>query len=303
MKRKRFLFVIPFLILAFIFSISNSQMDTVIENKESDLDINNNVIPVPVMLMEPRISENSGLIYFNNLFWTFNDSGGENEFYSFDSVHSDILQKFIVANASNIDWEDITQDDKFIYIGDFGNNFGNRKDLVIYKIPKKFISRVNNGLIIADEIRFSYEDQLDFIPGSKMTEYDCEAFLSYNDNLYLFTKDWIFRRTKVYKLPKTAGDFKAELVGSYNINSLVTAAEMSPDNTKIAILGYKEYTPFLILLSNFTKDDFFGGSQKRYYFYSIQNAQTEGITFTTNSTLYFSCESSAYEAQLFRVNL
>jgi sugar lactone lactonase YvrE len=42
---------------------------------------------------------------------------------------------------TNIDWEDITKDkDGNLYVGDFGNNDNERKDLCIYKIDKKSLT-------------------------------------------------------------------------------------------------------------------------------------------------------------------
>ena len=41
-----------------------------------------------------------------------------------------------IDNAKNDDWEELAEDDEFIYIGDFGNNNGKRKNLCIYIIRK-----------------------------------------------------------------------------------------------------------------------------------------------------------------------
>ena len=51
------------------------------------------------------------------------------------SKKGEIKYKRKISSAKNKDWEDITRDDKYIYIADMGNNFNNRKDLKIYKIP------------------------------------------------------------------------------------------------------------------------------------------------------------------------
>ena len=42
-----------------------------------------------------------------------------------------------MSNIKNTDWEEISQDKDFIYIGDIGNNSGNRDDLKIYRAGKK----------------------------------------------------------------------------------------------------------------------------------------------------------------------
>ncbi len=81
-----------------------------------------------------KVDETSGLIYLNGYVWTFNDSGGEPEIYKIDNESGKIIQTVRITNGENFDWEDITRDESFIYIGDFGNNWGTRKDLKIYKI-------------------------------------------------------------------------------------------------------------------------------------------------------------------------
>ncbi len=259
--------------------------------------------PEPVLKFQNKIKENSGLIFYRNLFWTFNDSGSKNFFYSYDSLKRKIVQKFVLAEANNVDWEDIAHDSSYIYIGDFGNNFGNRRDLVIYKIPKKYLSEANNGMAWAEEIKFTYPEQTDFTCFLKGTEYDCEAFSYYNGFLYLFTKDWINRITRVYQLPVIPGTYNAKLISSFDVDGLITASDISPDGKTLALLGYKDYTPYLILFTEFSGNDFFSGKKIRLNFISIHDAQTEGITFTTNSILYISSEKAKLPAQLYRLNI
>ncbi|WP_240743145.1 hypothetical protein, partial [Ilyomonas limi] len=87
--------------------------------------------------LNTKLNETSGLLWWNNQVWTHNDSGGEPALYAVDSSTGKIIRKVTVSNATNIDWEDLAQDDNYIYIGDFGNNAqGNRNDLKIYKVKK-----------------------------------------------------------------------------------------------------------------------------------------------------------------------
>ncbi|NOZ45265.1 MAG: T9SS C-terminal target domain-containing protein [Chlorobi bacterium] len=273
-------------------SLRNSKLDSVIIAS-----------PDPVAQFNRRIKENSGLIYYHNLFWTFNDSGGKNVIFGYSISEHRIVQKIIVSDAQNRDWEDITQDSSSIYIGDFGNNFGTRSDLVIYKIPKSNISEKNNGMVWADKISFRYEDQYKFESKLRGTAYDCEAFFYLNNRLYVFTKDWVNRITKMYELPVMPGNYVAKLVGVFNIDGLVTAADISPDKKTVALLGYKDYMPFMVVFTNFKEDDFFNGKKIRYNFNEIFNAQTEGLTFTNNHTIYISAEKSKIPAMLYKIEL
>ena len=79
-----------------------------------------------------------------------------------------------------------------MYIGDFGNNANERKNLNIYKVPN-----VNSGSgdkIEAEKISFHYPEQKKFPPKKSKMSFDCEAFFHHNDFLYLITKD----RTRPY---------------------------------------------------------------------------------------------------------
>ena len=82
------------------------------------------------------VSETSGLIFHNGKLITHNDSGGRPELYEIDTTSLEITRTVTIENIENIDWEDIAQDDTHIYIGDFGNNGGDRTDLKIYKCLK-----------------------------------------------------------------------------------------------------------------------------------------------------------------------
>ena len=77
------------------------------------------------------IEETSGLEIVDNLFVTHNDSGGEASLY-YLSKKGEIKYKRKISSAKNKDWEDITRDDKYIYIADMGNNFNNRNEIVYF---------------------------------------------------------------------------------------------------------------------------------------------------------------------------
>ena len=260
------------------------------------------IIPEPFIRALPyELNENSGLIYYNGLIWSFNDSGGDNLIYGID--FSGNIQKIIeIKNAENIDWEEIAQDEKHIYIGDFGNNYGNRKDLKIYKISKDDLDKKSSE-VKADIIDFEYADQKSFKFSTQITEFDCEAMAELNDELYLFTKDWKNQVTKVYKVPKKEGKYHVEPLEKFNINGLVTGADFSADKKNLAIVGYRDYVPFLWLFSDFEDDQFFTGKKSFIQMDSIKYAQTEGVCFLNNDILLISCEeTSSFQQQVFLFN-
>ncbi|MEP2237179.1 MAG: hypothetical protein ABJI22_02385, partial [Maribacter sp.] len=101
------------------------------------------------------VFETSGLLYFNGNLITHNDSGNEAVLYEIDLQSLSILRRVIISNVINIDWEAISQDDEYIYIGDFGNNVGTRKDLAVHRILKEDF--LNANTVSAETINFSYE--------------------------------------------------------------------------------------------------------------------------------------------------
>ncbi|WP_149241468.1 hypothetical protein [Dyadobacter sp. 32] len=180
------------------------------------------------------VNESSGLAkgLRNNSFWTINDSGGAPELYEIDSTGR-LRSTRPVADATHVDWEDLTQDSLgHIYIGDFGNNANTRRSLNIYKISEN-----NLG---TEKITFSYSDQKDFPPSPENLNYDCEAFFYHHENLYLFSKNRSKTNhfVKMYKIPSVAGNYVASPQDSIQIKTQVTSAAISPDGKTFALLTY-----------------------------------------------------------------
>lgn len=177
-------------------------------------------------LQTPDLDETSGLLFYNNNIITFNDSGGEASLYEMDVSNGNITRTVTITNATNVDWEDIAQDASYIYIGDIGNNNGDRTDLKIYKISKNDYNEPDDTAV-AEVISYSYADQVDFTPSPNNNNWDAEGLISYGDNLLIFSKNWVDNMVNVYSIPKTNGTHSAPLESSYNTNGLITGAETS----------------------------------------------------------------------------
>ena len=139
----------------------------------------------PVLELPEVLKECSGMIELSDgRFLAHNDSGNKPYLYLFSSKKED--PKVIkVRNVSNNDWEEITEDDEFIYIGDFGNNGGTRRNLMIYKIKKDDIK--NQSEVTPEIIKFSYKGQTKF-NDSNRHNFDCEAMISKGDSLFFVFK-------------------------------------------------------------------------------------------------------------------
>jgi hypothetical protein len=259
-------------------------------------------LTVVVNALPQAVNETSGLIYWNGGLWTHNDSGNPPELYKLDTITGQVLQTIIVSGVQNIDWEDVAQDDTHIYIGDFGNNIGNRTDLKVLKIQKADIPATGNASVDSEIINFSYGDQNSFVSANRNNDYDCESMISYGDSLYLFTKNWANLQTRLYALSKIPGNYVIHPKGYLDSDGLITGADIQ-DGGEIVLIGYKNYNPFMWLLFDFQGSDFLGGNKRRINFTGVLGIQSEGIGYTFGNNVFISSEKTAVNpAKLFKLN-
>lgn len=270
--------------------------------------------PVLITTLDEVVSETSGLIIYNNKVWTHNDSGGDPKLYRIDSINGSVLEEKLILNATNIDWEDICHDGEYLYIGDFGNNSsGTREDLKIYRILLADLDNEQLDSVASDIIYFTYDPSIypEAIDKSNDTDFDCEAFIAKDDSLYLFSKNWVNKKCYLYSLPKVPGHYMAQRLDTLDTQGLVCGADYNPETNTIALIGYVYGIPapsFLVVLSDFDNNDFFGGNNLRYEL-SLNGYQTEAIIFRDNDRLWFSNENflghvqSLYEIKLSTLGL
>ena len=241
-----------------------------------------------------KLKEVSGITYFpqTNLIYTLEDSGNKNAIYAINSKGK-VEKTITISNAVNVDWEDITKDkNENIYIGDFGNNDNERKDLCIYKINK---NQLNKDVASAEyKVSFSYPEQTEFPPKKKELFYDVEGFFEHGGYFYLFTKN----RSKgfdgtafIYKIKNAKGTQKATKIGEFktcnNYNHCVlTSATISPDGKKVVLLSHDK----IVLFKGFKGDLFHKGTQTEI---SLNHfSQKEAIVFKDNNTLLIADEKT-----------
>ncbi len=235
------------------------------------------------------LHETSGLIHWNGFLWTHNDDL-DTRIYQLDANQGNLLKKFNLEKVNNREWEEISQDENYIYIGDFGNNAsGNRVDLHILRIDKQF---ARTQIFNVDTIWYSYSDQLDFSPAEpNQTDFDCEAFIVSRDSIYLFTKQWVSAKTTVYSLPKIPGKHIAKSVGQYDIQGMVTGATFMESMNLLVLCGYNIILqPFVYLLYDFQDFRFFSGNRRKL-FVNLPFHQVEGVATHDGIVYYLSNEN------------
>ncbi len=245
--------------------------------------------------LQNSLNETSGLIYLNQKLITHNDSGGSPALYEIDTLTGNIDRTVIISNATNKDWEDIACDSSYIYVADFGNNNGNRTNLKIYRVSISDYFSTQNDTVSADIISYSYSDQTNFSSSQYTTNYDAEALISYNDSLYIFTKNWGNFRSNIYTLPKIPGTYQAHKIDSINSSGLITGATLNPFSNTILLSGYSLFSAFVMELSNFSTNNFSSATSNKISFPMPANYsyQTEGIATINYNQYFLSSESSS----------
>lgn len=269
----------------------------------------------PVLKTElfPIIKETSALVIFNGQLWTINDGGNPAEIYQIDTISGNVLRTVVIRDAVNTDWESITHDENNIYIGDCGNNFGNRTDLRILKISKADLLNEDRDTIQAGYIRFKFSDQDTVGIASRKTNFDCEAMIYHNDSLHLFSKNWVDLHTRHYILPADTGTYQARFVERFDIDALITDAAVNKYGN-VVLLGYKKtmkgmYPCILWVLYDYEGSAFFSGNKRRIELgTALELGQTEGIVLQDNNIGWLSAESILEgiinrPAKLYRIDL
>ncbi|MEI6899356.1 MAG: T9SS type A sorting domain-containing protein [Bacteroidota bacterium] len=263
----------------------------------------NNVTPQTLTTLSTTVNESSGLVNIDNAIWTHNDSGGLPCLYQIDSANGSILRTVNIMNASNVDWEDLAFDSTYVYIGDFGNNSGSRTDLKVYRILRSALATSNT--VQAETINFSYSDQTSWVPSPNATDFDCESFISYQGSLYLFSKDWVDHKTRMYQLISIPGTRVAQYQSTFDALGLITAAEMLPNNVLVLQAYTATINPYTWLFQQFTGTNFFAGTSTKLTWSGF--IQTEGVCFADTNGVFVSSEKLGFPfnapASLFYLDL
>lgn len=251
-----------------------------------------------------ELKEISGIAFSNKLIYTIEDSGNKNEVVVIDS--SGTIKRIIALNnVNNIDWEDLTFDNKGnLYIGDFGNNYNVRRDLAIYKINKSDLLKEKAD--VAYKISFDYIEQTDFPPNKKDLKFDVEAFFEHNNYFYLFTKNRSrgFDGTSfIYKIPNTPGHHHAKIIKIINTctdynNCAITSAAISPDASTFVLLSQSK----IWLFKNYSKGNLFDGTMIAFDLNHF--SQKEAVCYKNKNVIFIADENKKKRGgNLYEVNL
>ena len=234
------------------------------------------------------VPESSGLAPATTAqsYYSFGDDGNSPTLYEISGTGK--LMRTVEINAPNTDWESLSRDPQGnYYIGNCGNNESMRRDLAIYRV------RLDNPQQVG-KINFTYPDQREFPPKKKQRNFDVEASLWHDGQVWLFTKDRGQQRTsKVYTVPDQPGTYTAKLMTSLAIPGEVTDAALRADGHRLVLLGRGE----LFILDGNSWAEILKATPRAI---SLNGAgQTEGAVFKDDNTLLISTEKGdLYEYKL-----
>lgn len=257
-------------------------------NKEIDSAEIDSAEIVSKIVLPKIINETSGLEFYNNNFITHNDSGGEPSLYVFNEMGEVIetigLNKNPDFEIENNDWEDITNDNEYLFVADTGNNFGNRDNLNIIRVSK------GTDFMVDGIIEISYSDQESFFPRPKH-KYDAEAIIVIEDKIALFSKDRENLNTDLYLVDKNQnGSQILTSEVSYNVNTLITGGDYDEDRNLLALVSYNSNgNQYLILFKNFELNNLENNTFKKFKI-PLEQAQIEAVKIIDEKTFWVTSE-------------
>ena len=262
-----------------LFGCSNKEVDTA-EIDTAEI--------VSKIVLPKIINETSGLEFYNNNFITHNDSGGEPSLYVFNEMGDVIetigLNKNPDFEIENNDWEDITNDNEYLFVADTGNNFGNRDNLNIIRVSK------GTDFMVDGIIEISYSDQESFFPRPKH-KYDAEAIIVIEDKIALFSKDRENLNTDLYLVDKNQnGSQILTSEVSYNVNTLITGGDYDEDRNLLALVSYNSNgNQYLLLFENFKLNNLENNTFKKFKI-PLEQAQIEAVKIIDEKTFWVTSE-------------
>lgn len=241
--------------------------------------------------LPPQLSESSGLYCLNNQALTINDSGNAATVFTIDSMARIVAQSSL--EKPNVDWEAITASVDAIFVGDIGNNRGNRSSLSIEVINRDTMSHLRSLIIDYDGYKAGQN-----VPYAH--DYDAEAMTWHNGKLLLFSKSWASRVSHVYEVDTDADHQTLKAVAHIEgLPGVITGADWDKARQQYVVVGYAS-DPF----GNF--DTFLAEITPEFSVSRLwplpDHDQVEGVCVAEDGSYWVSQESVGNtQASLFRV--
>lgn len=231
------------------------------------------------------IKEPSGITksrHYDDLYWLLSDSGNDPRVYPV-TRHGELYhgsKGVLINGAQNIDWEDLAINNQGqLLIADFGNNYNDRQDMVIYVIDEP--SPQAKTVELKHKWYFEFPDQTAYPAPQHDFNFDAEALFTVDEDIFVLSKNVSDTNTKLYRLKNPQGNMvnRLEYLGKYDVKGQATGADTSVNGKKLAITTYQRIWLFERQDNN---THFFASKVSSYRF--IAN-QVEAICFIDNDSL------------------
>lgn len=200
--------------------------------------------PSNITPINPILNEISGLAKVQGRYWGVNDSGGQAQLYGFNRRSFKLINTVSLNKAMNIDWEDLAQDERYLYVADLGNNYALRSTITIYKVAQSDLKTDQlTSQVDAQVINVRYLDKTSFFP-QKKHNFDSEALTAVGGQLWLFSKNRKDLKTKLYKIDKNKRNQSLSPVATFDVQGLITAADYNSKTSQLLLLGYSPKSSF-----------------------------------------------------------
>lgn len=184
-------------------------------------------------IMHPEMTEVSGVVAsrrYPGTFWIHTD-GGKKPLLIAINRDGETVAKFEVS-AKFSDWEDIAINDQgHLFLGDLGNNDGERKELRVYRLAEPDMASTGKRPKLRPDqtwrLRFPHQS------------FDCESLFVVGTNGFVISKLSNNEQARVYRFPLTQSKEPVTLdeVGVLPIKSPVTGADVSKDGKLLAVVA------------------------------------------------------------------
>jgi hypothetical protein len=201
--------------------------------------------PVPLAVLPDELNEASGIARdpgHADLFWIHNDSGNDLALYAFDGAGSPVAVVPVVG-ASNRDIEDLAvgpcATGDCLYVGDIGDNLSVRRTVSVHRLPAPDVA---SSSPISPEVswQFEYEDgprdsEALAVDGTRSELVVISKGRTGEIVLYTASIPGL-RQTGAPNLLRRVGRLPLPLGSSSR--QLITAADISPDGSRLAVRSY-----------------------------------------------------------------
>ena len=218
--------------------------------------------------------------------FTVNDSGNEPIIYNIDHTGRIIAEK--VVATENRDWEALTGDSQYFYVGDIGNNNGKRKFVQIHAVPKLDSSIESN--VTTSKLYYVNNS----VKKNKYLnhDFDAETLINIEDSLFLFSKSWNTGILYIYQFNKVEPkQFVKHISTIEGLPGIVTGGDYDSKNNRFILVGYElkglgSFYPFIAIIN---KD------LTLHKFFELPDyGQVEGICVTPSGEVWLTQEGSFF---------